>query len=393
MSYLKSKKSTHKKKLLHKKRTWLFFITAIVVCVYFVFFNQNNSTPTLTNSFLPAQLEKPLPEAPLPPLPKKFNAPAGSIFVPYWKVSSLREPYLPDTTQHSSVKNLIYFGVTPDENGALDKSEPGYTNIATFAQKTVGAQQKKLLTLRMMDEDVTEAILGNIAHQDNLIKETLALAEEYQFDGIALDLEHSVLPTKDVIQQITTFMERTASKTHEKHLIFAATLYGDTFYRQRPYDVQKIASFSDQILIMAYDFHKSYGEPGPNFPLFKEKLYPYDFAEMIEDFTKIVPADKITVLFGLFGYDWSVDDQNRPAKSAKSLSLDNIETTILARCNQIKCKKSRNISTQEMNITYTETSGQRHSVWYEDSLSIQAKVSFLSTKNIHSIGYWAYGYY
>lgn len=383
MSYSRSKKNT--RKLL---RTII--LLWVLACIVIIAITAKN--PKRISS-LPTEIIKQNTEQQTPTIPQTFEPPEGSIFIPYWKVSSLSEPLLPETIPHKSLRHLIYFGVAPKADGALDQSEPGYTNLARFAEKVTNLPGSKLLTLRMMNEDISEAILSNTTYQDNLINELISLSQQYSFDGVLVDLEHSVLPTQDTVQNISAFLERAATATHAQRLSFSITIYGDTFYRQRPYDVKKIASFSDEIMIMAYDFHKSYGEPGPNFPLSKGESFAYDFTSMVDDFIEVVPAEKITVLFGLFGYDWSVDDQNRPAKAAKALTLGNIESSLIPKCPSLRCEKSRDSSASESTITYVEEGGQKHTVWYEDSLSIKAKASFLSTKNIPSIGYWAFGYY
>jgi spore germination protein len=393
MSYLRSKRNIPKKKLIYRKRFWLITIGSVFALTYLFFTSLSEQEP-ITISSKPARLEKPAEEAPLPPLPEKFEAPEGSIFVPYWKISNLKNTdVLPDFIKHKNLRHVIYFGVTPLENGALDQLEPGYTNVATFAQKTSGWQASKLLTIRMMNEDITEAILADPVKQEKLTFEAIELAKHYSFNGILFDIEHSVLATKDTIDAITSFLQYAAKRSHDEYLPFSVALYGDVFYRQRPYDVEKIASFSDEIFVMAYDFHKSYGEPGPNYPLSKGTSYPYDFVTMTNDFLKVVPEEKLTILFGLFGYDWSVDAQNRPATSAKALTLFNAEHTLNSACETLSCSKNRDPKTQEINVTYIEKSGQRHNVWYEDGLSIKAKISYLSTKYIRSVGYWAFGYY
>ncbi len=392
MSYLRSNRSTPKRKLIKIKRFWITVAIVSAVLGYLLFTSYSEPENTTFTS-KPSTIDKPVADIAPPALPEKFDPPEGSIFIPYWKVTSFSEPVLPETIKHKNVRNIIYFGVTSNEFGALDKSEPGFTNLAKFSEKATSITGRKLLTVRLMNEDITESLLSNTTYQEALINETLALSQQYNFDGLVIDLEHSVLPTKDTVAEISSFLELFATKTQAQDQYFAVALYGDTFYRQRPYDVEKIGSFSDEVLIMAYDFHKSYGEPGPNFPLFKGKAYSYDFATMINDFTKLIPAQKLTVLFGLFGYDWSVDDKNRPAKAGKALTLSNVEGALLPKCPALNCKKERDNFTHEMNISYTDNSGQRHSIWYEDILSLQAKTSYLSTKRVFSIGYWAYGYY
>ncbi len=391
MSYLRSKKNTRKKSPWLKKVVPVLIGALILVGIIHSIYGkkiaiepQNDaSAPEIDIDDHKDSLDDIVNTQPL----------QGSIFVPYWTAAKLGLPALPNVMKHGALKNLIYFGVTPDEDGALMTDEPGYKNLATFSKNAAAIQGKKLLTLRMLDEDNNEAILQNKDRQNKLIDETLALASQYTFDGLVVDLEHSVLPTSDTVTSISQFLENFAQKTHANNLTFAITIYGDTFYRQRPYDIKKIASFTDEILIMAYDMHKSYGEPGPNFPLTRGSAFSYDFTTMINSFLEAVPSEKITVLFGLYGYDWTVDSKDRPRASAKAMTLSKIEESLLPRCAALHCDKKRDDSAKEMTIRYKDEEGAQHVLWYEDSLSIQSKVKFIQSKNVSSVGYWAYGYY
>lgn len=346
-------------------------------------------------------------------IPEKFNPPEGSVFIPYWKVDNVGAKksafeLLPSSMSHSSIRNIIYFGASPQSNGSITVSEPGYAGISKFARffeladfASDGASiseeknpTRTLLTIRMLDESINEDILTSAAAQEVLAAESIQLLKSHNFDGVVLDLEHSVLPTTDTVQNISSFISSYAQKLHSNNLYVAVTIYGDTFYRQRPYNVKKIAENVDEVMIMAYDFHKSYGEPGPNFPFSSGNLYDYDFVSMIEDFLQVVPSKKISVIFGLYGYSWTVDSENRPVKPAKASTLSEIENTILPNCTSA-CNYRQDELSKEGYIEdarLTQTSGYKSVVWYENAQSVKAKTGYLSTRNIHSVGYWAFGY-
>lgn len=164
------------------------------------------------------------------------------------------------------------------------------------------------------------------------------------------------------------------------------TIYGDTFYRKRPYDIKSIGSSLDELMIMAYDFSKSYGEPGPNFPHEGQEQYGYDLKTMIEDFANLVPREKLTVIFGMYGYDWTVDDKERPLKQAQALSFNEIKKKYPENCSN--CTTSRDELAQETKIVAGD-----HVIWFEDSTSAQKKQEYLKSQGIGNFAYWAYGYF
>ena len=197
-------------------------------------------------------------------------------------------------------------------------------------------------------------------------------------EGIVLDLEISGLPTEDLVDQISRGVEKIYNQTKEKNLKLALALYGDLFYRQRPYDLETLNRFPDEIMVMAYDFSKSYGEPGANFPY-------ENFKEMIDQYLQFIPAEKLTIIFGMYGYDWALKD-GKPLKQAEALTL-----------NQIKSKFSEetitNPQSMEKNIRYKGEDGYDHVIFFEDEESAQVKTDYLKEKGIGSISYWAWGYF
>ena len=305
-----------------------------------------------------------------------------TIFVPYWNSSvSVGDVNLYDS--------FIYFGVATDKNGNIVE-DAGLENIQSFIRSTDGKSQ--YLTVRMLDTNTNLEVLENTKAQEKIIQEVRRLAIQHDFEGVVLDLELSALPLEDVKNNISLFTERFAEDLHTNDLLFGMTLYGDTYFRGRPYDVHEIGKYVDTVLIMAYDFHKSRGEPGPNFPL-QDDGYGYDYTRMITDFRKDVSEVKITVIFGLYGYDWTLGPQGKPLKAARALTLRNIEEMIKPTCDLQDCDVTISDNTYETVVKYRDDEGYDHALWYEDERSSDKKIEFLKENGIGNVGYWVYGYF
>ncbi len=327
----------------------------------------------------------------------------GSIFVPYWRVGSLKtatDVTLPETIQHKSIDYVIYFGVGADKDGIIE-TDPGYRGLSSFTQVFDEDNIKTLLTVRMLDEEVNDVVLESQVAQNNIAREAVKMAQDNGFSGIVLDFEHSVLPTKKTTEEITGFFAEMSESAHESGLSFAVTVYGDTFYRARPYDIEHIEPYVDLFYVMTYDFHKSYGTPGPNFPLhatdFKNDLvgaqkgvkqYGYSIEHMIADIMLAgVKPDKVVPIFGMYGYDWMVDDENRPLKPAEAVTLNQARSRYSA--DQVVVDPV----SAENSVTFTDDSGQKHVIWFENERSAQQKIKYVMTEGISKVGYWAWGYY
>ncbi|MDA1316832.1 MAG: glycosyl hydrolase family 18 protein [bacterium] len=359
---------------------------------------------------------------------ESVNTTSSSIFIPYWKIPQSSDDL-------SEYDRLIYFGVAPDSSGIMIQ-DSGFKNIDSFVESTK-ENQEKILTIRMLDDEVSLSILDDTQAQKRLIAESIDLAQEYQFDGIVLDLELGVIPFEDVETSVTNFVERFSDAVYDgsvptsrdrpdntRTMTFSMTMYGDVFYRARPYDLAALSDHLDHIYIMAYDFHKSRGEPGPNFPYEEAPLltkegnqrggYDYSFQKMIADFSSYIDPEQITIVFGMYGYDWTLGKQGLPLKSAKAIPLNEIETgysdcrisvipDLIRNPEKVtgspigvgddKCVISIDTTSKEKKIKYVDQEGYDHILWYEDEESSNVKIDYLMEQGIGSVGYWVWGYF
>lgn len=355
-------------------------LIVILICIgVYQFFSQPyiQEVPTKSEKILLAS-----PKIEVPPL-SILSMPSRYIFIPYWNPSI-------DKNTYEKYDRFIYFGITADETGTLVEDN-GYVAIADFQNSTQGKEQ--LLTVRLLDSDINNKLLQDADAQKKLVKETIDVVNSHNFDGVVLDLEMSVLPLSEVQNNITLFVQRFSQAVHENNMTFSMTIYGDVYYRGRPYDIKQIGNYVDEILIMAYDFHKSRGEPGPNFPFNGRSTYGYDFEAMISDFSKDIPLKNLSVVMGMYGYDWILGPQGKPLKSAKALSLSDIRELAEPTCKLGQCKTKVNSETKESSITYIDEEGYNHEIWYENEASVEIKEKFLLKNGIDKIGYWVYGYF
>ncbi len=307
-----------------------------------------------------------------------------SLFVPYWS--------LPDNPQSfSDYTELLYFGVASGKDG-INTNESGFLGLADFVAG-VPVATEKLLVLRMLDSKENFEILKDHKKQTKIINETIHIAKEHGFSGIVLDLELSALPFDSLIKQINYFNNSFYNSSRSKDLEYRITVYGDTYYRIRPFDIKTLAHSSDGIMVMAYDFHKSGGNPGPNFPLKGKDKYGYSYEELIDKLLTEVPVNKIGVIFGLYGYDWHVDEKNIAQSLGRPMSYLEIKNSILPDCQILSCKVFKDPLSAETQITYISTDGDKHIIWFEDMESVSKKQEYLKSKGIRAFSLWAHSYF
>ncbi|HEX8931689.1 MAG TPA: glycosyl hydrolase family 18 protein [Patescibacteria group bacterium] len=311
------------------------------------------------------------------------TAETQSLFVPYWTLKEQASAPVYD--------QYIYFGIVPTKSG-IDLKEQGSLNLEHFSA-FVPDHKKKLLAVRMIDPDTNFAILNDAGKQKELIDQAIMLARDNKFDGIVLDLEVSAIPFDSLIKQINQFTENFYTTIKQQKLTFEVAVYGDVFYRVRPFDIKTLAKNSDQLLVMAYDFSKAKGDPGPNFPLKGAENYGYDYTKMTEDFLRVVPPEKIVVVFGLFGYDWVVDNQGKTLEAGQAITLQEAKSKFIDACKERSCAYSRDGKSIEMEVKYEDHNGIKHIIWFEDQDSVAAKKTYLKQSGINNFSYWAYSYF
>lgn len=305
-----------------------------------------------------------------------------SLFVPYWSLNQ----EIPDDYDH-----LLYFGITPTTTG-IDTKELGYKRIEAFI-KNAPPSVKKLLVLRMLDNKDNFDIIESKSNRSAVINETIATAKEKGFSGVVLDLEIVAIPFDSVTNNISDFISEFADDAHANDLTFVVATYGDTFYRLRPFDIKKIGSKVDEVMIMAYDLHKSRGNPGPNFPLKGKETYGYDIETMIGDFSEKVDPKKLTVIFGMFGYDWPVDEKNKATGNGKSIAYIDSKKSFIDTCSFQKCEWYRDKQSGEITVSYIDEDNKKRIVWLEDPTSVARKEDFLKKRGISSFSFWAHSYF
>lgn len=319
-------------------------VVGVIIGIVLIFMTPVNRSqpkvkpPTADPTIVPTQGEK-----------KNTSITRKSIFVPEWNLTD-------ETILHNGYDRWIYFG-------AKEK-------LDLF--KTVLQDKELWFTIK-------------VDSLESLEKVKLAEYNIENIEGVVLDLEIGGLSSAKTLDLTNSNVKRIYEEAKSLNLKMALAMYGDLFYRKRPYDLKTLNQYTDEVMVMAYDFSKSYGEPGRN--------YPYnDFKKMVEDYLVDVPADKLTIIYGIYGYDWTMKD-GKPLKPAESLSYFQIKRNFLGKvCYEASCKVITEW-TKEKSVTYKGEDGYDHIVYFEDEESADLKSEYLKEKGIGSTAFWAWGYF
>lgn len=352
-----------------KKLLLLCVVVGSLYCVFKIATLPSTKAPDLT-ARPPIQIGSPFPTKKTTFLKKE------SVFVPYWALGQDDMSTIPYDT-------IYYFGLAVDEKGIVI-NDPGYKNLAYTSCPN---DKTCILVLRMLNNEANKKILADSKLQTQIINDALTVANKYYYSGVALDLELLELFNSEITTQITKFVQLYYTVLHEDYKTLSFITYGDSYFRKRPFDMKSISESTDEVMVMAYDFHKSYGEPGPNFSFDEKSKYGYDFKQMISDYTSEVSREKLTIIFGMYGYDWTLNEQGTPLKRAEAVTVKQINGLTNSGL------RITTLPSKEKKLEYTDSSKFKHVIWYEDKESAEVKTQYLHENGIGSVSFWAYGYF
>lgn len=298
--------------------------------------------------------------------------------------------------------NKKKFLFIPDWTKQMQSTLSENTNCIFFSSKQLSLEEKypasfingcskttRYITLSITDKQYAEDIMKDTSKQTSLIYDYVNFIKNNNIEGIVLDIELYPTLLQPYTNEFTLFTTRLYKDLLAVNKKLYVVVYGDTYQKSRPYDIEALAKVSDGIMIMIYDLYRSNTDVGPSFPLFGKDIYGYDIEELFKRVKKDVTEDKIIPIYGAYGYTWIVDKNDNPIKRGKAVSINELNK-MLKECKQ-------NCITYTDNIVHTtiikNTTKDDVQITYADSLEqIKEKISYAASQQIYHIGIFAYGY-
>ena len=95
-----------------------------------------------------------------------------------------------------------------------------------------------------------------------------------------------------------------------------------------------------------------------------------------------IPAGKILMGFSNYGYSWKLPwRQGDAAKVISNSAAMNLAVSVGA---ELKFDQTA----QAPFFTYTDSTGQRHVIWFEDARSVYARLQLVTEFGLAGISYW-----
>ena len=236
-------------------------------------------------------------------------------------------------------------------------------------------QQGQLILPLINNAKGKSTMLTNPYYRLRAVDNVVAMVQQHGYDGVNIDFELLPAWAKD---SYTLFIRDLAQKLHARGKLVTISVFpkvGVTHDIMGAYDYRALAPYIDRMVIMTYDNHWSTGSAGPIAPL---SWVDSNIRRALQD----VPASKILVGIANYGYDWPARGGNGRDIGAKNA---------LALANQRGAHVQWDSKSNSPYFYYTDNSGARHVVWFENSYSLDAKLQLVNKYNLKGIAIWRLG--
>ena len=189
--------------------------------------------------------------------------------------------------------------------------------------------------------------------------------EEYDLDGINVDIENVTHEQKDQYTQFVKLLREKIPGHKEISVAVAANPNNWQTGWHGSYDYAALSEYADHLLIMAYDEHYEGSSPGPVASIsFVERSIQYALEK--------TTSDKIVVGIPFYGRIWGLDSNRITGKGVS----DQNDSRIVERCESTLTYDEQSQSVKA-EVTITESSGNftvggdfvlqpgRYVIWFE----------------------------
>ena len=229
--------------------------------------------------------------------------------------------------------------------------------------------------------DIAHAIFTDETVQATLIENILSALRSRGYYGVNLNIEY-VYPFDR--EGYNAFLRRLSETLHPKGYYLSSAIAPKTSDEQygllyTAHDYEAHGKYCDRVIIMTYEWGYTYSAP--------QAVSPVNRIRSVLDYavTKI-PSGKILLGFSNYGYNWTLPWQQGKAAAV----ISNTAAANLAAANFAQIRFDE--KAQAPFFIYTDPSGVRHEVWFEDARSVRARLALVSEYGLAGISYWTINY-
>ena len=307
-------------------------------------------------------------------------------FYPYWVGGY-------DGFHWDLMTEVSYFSAEVDttaKDGSLGDLHGWGTSTDALIQTAHAAGVRVTLTVTLFDGPTISSILQSPAKRTNLVQNLLDLVIDAGGDGVCIDFEG--VPGGSANKTgLVALMSELTDAFHAAIPGSWVTIATPAVDWQGVFDYDQLALNSDGLVIMAYGYHWSGGDPGPVSPLSSGSVWgTHNVAWTVNDYVTWGGSEnRDRFLLGLpfYGRDWPSTSHAIPGTATGTGSA---VTYANARSRISQHGSSWDADSQTPFVFYT--SGGYRQLWYDDDQSLGLKFDLVNDEDLGGIAIWALNY-
>ncbi|MGI6484760.1 MAG: stalk domain-containing protein [Tepidanaerobacteraceae bacterium] len=271
-----------------------------------------------------------------------------------------------------------YGDVTDNDTSRWIMTPQGYEDVLKLAR------QQEIKVHMLVFENSAEKlgkVMATNESRSRLVNQIITIVDREGYDGVNIDFEYLRASDRDRFNQ---FIELLSKNLHSKGKSLSISLPVKTEKTDwwPGYDYETLGKHSDLVVLMAYDKNPASPEPQAGI----------NWVEEIVDYTVArIPAQKIVLGIGYYGYDWYDGGRNTILPAKNSMTYGGI---VFA--DELVAKRGLRLNIDEktgmLYGTYTDENGTHHQVWMESDYLVDLKAKLVIRKGLKGIALWRLGY-
>jgi spore germination protein YaaH len=326
-------------------------------------------------------------------------------FAPFWNLQR--------TTIHPELTHFAYFSLPITEDGKLDGINTTGSSVSrtrwesTRLKQTVSTlqpDQEFVIVFTQFNNESIRKILGSSTARATFLNSVTELLDTTPFPitSINLDIEYTGEASPELRQQFVEFAKETKELLQHRELqgkravTLSYCIYASAPNKQWLWDIAALDPYIDQVVVMAYDFHRSNSPvAGPVAPMFGGKEYwDSDIVMNLREFLKVLPSEKILLGVPFYGYEWETTSGNSRASvfpgTGSTASYYRVQE-LIDNPGQLDIQEHWDESALSPYLTFQQNNRSRV-IYYENQRSLSYKLDLVKDLQLGGVAIWALGY-